>query len=260
MSKNVYAVYFSPTGNSEKSALSVAEEFGEKVNKIDLTVVKNEIEKKEFGIGDLVIFSAPVYGGKILKEAKERFKKAVHGDATPCIIIATYGNRHYDNALMEMSDLAISLGFIPVGYAALVGRHTFGEIEVNRPNASDLEENKAFAVKVKEKLSHYDFSIPIIPGDPEYEKIEKGGTGGKFRPLTDKNSCVDCKMCASNCPMQAIDYDDVSKINNDLCISCFRCIRKCPTGAKNMNEENYLNFAKDFTAKLSESRPNEYFY
>ena len=258
MSKKVYAIYFSPTGNSKKSAISVAKAISNDVTEIDITVANKQPQPQKFEIGDVVVFAAPVYGGKILKEAKERFKKFT-GDTAPCVIIASYGNRHYDHALLEMSDMAISQGFNPVGYAALVGRHTFGEIEVNRPSDEDLAENKAFGEKIAHKLSLFDFSIPHVPGDPDYEKIEKGGTGGKFRPLTNKDTCVNCKLCARNCPMQAIDYDDVSKINNDLCISCFRCIRNCPTGAKNMEEENYIGFAKDFTAKLSVSRLNEYF-
>ncbi len=258
MRKKVYAIYFSPTGNSKKSALYVAKAFSDDITEIDITVANKQPIPQKFGIGDIVIFSAPVYGGKILKEAKERFKKFT-GEITPCVIIASYGNRHYDNALIEMSDMAISQGFIPVGYAALVGRHTFGQIEVNRPDNNDLEENIHFGEKISDKLNRYDFSIPLIPGDPEYESIEKGGTGGKFRPLTDTFSCIDCKLCAVNCPMQAINYDNVSKIDNELCISCFRCIRNCPTGAKNMNEENYIAFAEEFTQKLSQSRPNEYF-
>lgn len=67
------------------------------------------------------------------------------GSGTPCIVTVTYGNRHYDDALLEMEDIVREAGFVPFAAAALVAQHTYGEIQVGRPSAADLAEDRAFA-------------------------------------------------------------------------------------------------------------------
>ncbi len=42
-----------------------------------------------------------------------------------------------------------------------------------------------------------------------------------------KEMCVNCELCSSNCPMQ-IDVDEKSKVADSECIMCFRCKAKCP--------------------------------
>ena len=66
-------------------------------------------------------------------------------------------------------------------------------------------------------------------------------------------------IVCKKCPMQAIDPKDCKTIN-DQCLSCFRCIRICPMQAKTMDhDQNYQQFAKEFTEKLSKRKENEYF-
>ncbi len=42
-----------------------------------------------------------------------------------------------------------------------------------------------------------------------------------------KEKCVNCKLCSSNCPMQ-IDVERDSKVTDSDCILCQRCKTKCP--------------------------------
>lgn len=42
-----------------------------------------------------------------------------------------------------------------------------------------------------------------------------------------KEMCVNCDLCSSNCPMQ-IRVDEKSKVTDSDCIMCFRCKAKCP--------------------------------
>lgn len=42
-----------------------------------------------------------------------------------------------------------------------------------------------------------------------------------------KDMCVNCELCSSNCPMQ-IDVDEKVKVTDSDCIMCFRCKAKCP--------------------------------
>lgn len=240
-------IYFSPTGNTEKSLKAMAHGLNAEANVIDITT-HAPASTIHFGETDRVIFGAPVYVGRIPTVARERFSR-FRGEHTPCIVAVTYGNRHYDDALLELADMAKEQGFVVIGAAALVGRHTFGEVQVNRPNEDDLAANAAFASRafsLAKEVSH-------IPGNPMYRE---GGGGGMFRPHTSKD-CVHCGICVKTCPVQAIAADCETVANT--CLSCFRCIRSCPKGAKNMNTEAYRAFAAAFTEKLKARRENEYY-
>ena len=246
--KKVTLVYFSPTGNTRKSLEAMADALGGVEQVVDLT--KEDAPVRSFGKEDVVILGMPVYAGRIPSVARERLA-GIRGEETKCLVVVTYGNRHYDDALLELADLAGEHGFSVQGAAALVGRHTYGEIQTDRPNADDLAADREFAVRAFSRSA--DAPAPTIPGNRPYRE---GGSGGKFRPLTSE-ACVHCGLCVRECPMHAIADDCVTV--TDTCISCFRCIRRCPKGAKNMDTEAYRSFAVAFTEKLKARRENEYY-
>ena len=250
----VSAVYFSATDTSRKGAKAIAEVFGSHINEMDMTVWNRQPDKTAFDADDLVVFGAPVYSGRIYQGARDRFA-GLRGSSTPCIITVTYGNRDYDDALLELFDLVTELGFLPFAAAALIGQHTYGEIEVGRPTAADLHEDMEFAQKASCKLASEGPSLVCVPGNRPYRQ---GGHGGHFRPLT-SSDCVSCGLCAQMCPEGAVSSTNYSCIDNEKCIACFRCIRNCPVQAKNMDTDEYKSFAEMFTAKLSKPRKNEYF-
>ncbi len=253
----VYAIYFSPTGTSKKGVLAVTSQFDRNAQELDLTVCNQLPETIDFESNDLVVFGAPVYSGHVYHSIRQRFSR-LHGKNTPCIITVTYGNRHYDDALIEMTDLAVDLGFLPFAAAALIGQHTFGHVQIGRPNEQDLEEDREFARQAAAKLQS---AIPAqveVKGKRPYKTLEPGKGRGSFRPRTN-DQCIQCGLCARNCPEQAICYDDFCTIDDTLCISCFRCIQHCPVHAKNMNTPQYTAFSTAITALLALRRENEYF-
>lgn len=249
MKQKIWIVSFSPTGNTLKTLKAMAEELGGADGIIDLTV-PGHAAPRAFDREDLVLLGAPVYGGRIPALARERFLN-IRGNQTPCLVAVSYGNRDFDDALLELSDLAAQNGFLVKGAAAVVGRHTYGEIQVTRPDEADLAEDRAFARKAAARPEHA--PAPVIPGNRPYKD---GGKGGNFRPLT-SDACVRCGLCVRQCPANAIAED--CRTIAGSCISCFRCIRSCPAGAKNMNVKEYLDFAAAFTEKLAVRRENQYF-
>lgn len=249
MTKSINLIYFSPTGNTRRTLEVMAEAIGDNIDVIDLTC-SEKIQKQQFDKDDFIIFGMPVYGGRIPIVAKQRLEN-IRGDNTPCLVVVTYGNRDYDDALLELSDFAKTHGFVVKGAAAVIGRHTYGEIQIMRPDSSDFAQDREFAVAAMKKTENtQEF---IVPGTFPYKD---GGVGGKFRPITSSN-CTKCGICVKGCPVHAIDAD-CSTIS-DACLACFRCIRNCPIQAKNMDTEEYLKFADMFTQKLCERKENQYF-
>lgn len=247
-------VYFSATRTTRKSVIEMAKVFDKQFKDRDLTLWKNVKQIEKFKQDEVVIFGAPVYGGRIYNGAIKRFKH-LKGENTPCIIVAAYGNRDFDDALIELYDLVKAQGFIPVGAAAVVAQHTYGEIQVGRPSEEDLSQDRKFAQKIYEKIVSGDLSEVSVPGHRPYRE---GGTGGSFRPTT-LEGCSRCGLCAANCPEGAINPDNPMQLDETKCIACFRCIRECPEKAKVMDSPQYEAFVKDFNVKLAKKRANVYF-
>lgn len=253
--KKVTAVAFSPTGGSRRSANAVARGTGLDAREMDLTVRAYLPDEVRFARDELVIFAAPVYGGRLFTGCVERFRR-VWGAQTPCVVLVTYGNRAFDDALIELYDLAREQGFVPVAAAALVARHTYGRIQLGRPDVRDMEEDEAFGAKVAARLgSEGARLLPQVPGNRPYRA---GGSGGHFIPQTGPG-CTLCHLCSARCPEGAIDDQYPGKIDSGKCISCFRCIRCCPEGAKRMETPEYIQFATDFSARLAVPHENAYF-
>lgn len=245
----VYAAVFSPTGTSRKGAWEMASALGEAVL-VDVTCAP--AAETTFTADDLVVFGVPVYGGRVFQGALERLSP-LRGQDTPCIVTVTYGNRDFDDALLELTDFCREHGFVPFAGAALIGEHTYGTIQVGRPNQDDLLQDRAFALEAWDDFTAgWDNFSPT--GNRPYKE---GGKGGSFIPST-KESCVHCGLCRRQCPMGAIQEDCVT-IDGEKCISCFRCVKSCPVQAKGCFTPEYENFAAAFSERLKDPKENRYF-
>lgn len=248
MSNAISVIYFSPTGGTKKTVDAMAAALGTRAAVYDVTTDAAPAPHT-FTADDFVIFGMPVYGSRVPKVAAERIK-GFRGEQTPCIVAAVYGNVRVGDALLELFDIARAQGFVVKGGAAVVARHTFGDIQSDRPSADDLAADMAFARKAEQNPAGKPLSLP---GNRPYKD---GGNSGGFRPLTTE-ACTSCGLCVKRCPVQAIAAD--CKTIGDHCISCFRYIRICPAGAKTMDTESYLDWAANFSEKFKDRRENEYF-
>lgn len=221
-----HLLYFSPTGSTEKIAKFLGSSLGAISSEHDLTDQK--LQGRSFSSSDLIIAAVPVYGGRIPKLAAEAFKK-FQGENTPAIALTAYGNREYEDALLELTDILELRGFTSIAAGAFIAQHVFApEIGKGRPNRKDFSQIEDFSMKIKEKLTS-DLSKVTPKGNYPYKEYHPA----PIVPLTN-NQCVSCKLCAKRCPAQAIPMDQPNETILGTCILCARCIQICPKKARSL--------------------------
>mgnify|MGYP000311518015 CR=1 FL=1 len=120
-----------------------------KVEVIDLGVPKQTVREPE---GEVVVFAAPVFGGRIPKLVTDKIRK-LHGNGKRTVTLAVYGTRAYEDALLELNRAVEGQGFQVAASAALIARHSIvPEVGAGRPDEKDQEEIRDFAKSVLEKL------------------------------------------------------------------------------------------------------------
>jgi ferredoxin len=246
--KRVKLVYFSPTGTTRKILESLTKGIGiEEVGHIDLTLPEGAQPNVPPFSDELVIIGAPVYGGRLPVTAINRFKQ-LKASNTLAIPIVVYGNREYEDALLELKNLAIDLGFIPVAAGAFIGEHSFATKDIpianGRPDSLDVQKAMDFGTKIKDKIAALQSpGAPMnleIPGRFPYEG---GARAMVVSPVTKEDICILCGMCASVCPTSAVSVDGNVATRVEHCIRCCACIKNCPTGARVMEDGMWLKIA-----------------
>ena len=168
-------IYFSPTGTTRKIVSRIARGIGStELSDLDLTM-DQPIPKHSRS--DIVIIGAPVYAGRIPLVTIQRLKK-ISVKEIPAVVVVLYGNREYEDALLELIHLSRSCGFQPVAAGAFIGEHSFATetypIAMGRPDLEDLELAENFGAKVARELSSTGFSPAgnemSIPGNHPYKK------------------------------------------------------------------------------------------
>lgn len=253
--KRIWAAYFSGTGTTEKMVRTIAERLSEQMKlaaehqpaEFNFTPPAVRREEKAFQEGDIVVFGVPVYAGRV-PNVLLKYLNTIRGGGALAVPVVLYGNRNYDDALIELRNILEQDGFRTVAAGAFIGEHSFSRIlGGGRPDEKDLEIARDFADRVAEKLKGGE--IPEKPvfvrgEDPirnYYQPRDRRGNPIDIRKVKPKTSeqCIDCKLCAKVCPMGSIDPEHVSEFVG-ICIKCGACIKKCPMGAKYYDDEGYL--------------------
>ena len=252
--KTVWSVWFSATGTTQKvvTALSksLAQQLGTGWKEYSFNLPKAREEDLTFGPEDLVVLGVPVYAGRVPNVLLPYLRSHLHGSGGAAIPVVLFGNRNFDDALIELRDILAANGLRAAAGAAFVGEHSFSRVlAAGRPDGEDMAHLSAFAVDAAEKIR----ALKAIPEEPAavrgetpirpyYQPRDRQGNPVnilKVKPLTDMEKCDNCGLCARLCPMGSIDAADASQITG-ICIKCCACVKKCPKGAKYYTDEKYL--------------------
>jgi len=231
----VWTVFFSPTGTSRKIVEAIGTGIaGGECSSLDLTY-GGENCTKIFQPDELVVIGVPVYAGRVAPLAAQRLKD-VRGSDSPAVVVVLYGNREYEDALVELRDIAAGSSFRPVAASAFIGEHSFSSsdrpIAAGRPDSEDLDAAAAFGRKISDRIKELKGAdrIPLlaVPGSVPYK--EAAGPL-PFTPRVDEAQCTLCGMCVETCPSAAIVIDGRLSMDVDSCIFCCACIKICPEKA-----------------------------
>lgn len=224
----VHSVFFSPTGTTRTVVQAVCRGTG-KNSGLEIDLKEAVGGQLFFAVDDPVVIGMPVYAGRLPRLAVERFA-AVKGSGTPAIPVVVYGNRAYDDALLELCDLCTAQGFNVTGAAAFVGEHSFSSadfpIAANRPDEKDIRLAEQFGARFTG--THRVLNPEQIPGNRPYKPKPSGAAAE-----SDPARCTQCGHCVAHCPANAIRISGGLPLTDpDLCIWCIACVKNCPSGAR----------------------------
>lgn len=250
-------ILFSPTGTTRTVAGAMASGLAAPKNAImDLTLPGPEPNAPQVCPADVALLAAPVYAGRIPTLAAQRLRRRVRGQGQPCVLVVVYGNRAFDDALLELSDLATELDFVPVAAAAFIGEHSFSTAQTpiapGRPDAQDQRDAAAFGQKIRNKLQGLahprDLESLPIPGNRPYRA---GVPAATIAPETDTAQCILCGECARVCPSGAVVVNEQVRTDSCRCLRCFACVRACPADARHMQHPAILELSQKLHREFS---------
>ena len=225
----VYSVYYSATGTTQKIASFLGETIAKKLNipleKYNYSLPKRREKILEFKENELIICASPTYAGRVPNVMLPFLKNNIKGNGALAVPVVLFGNRNFDDSLIELRNILEDNGFRTIAGGGFIGEHAFSyTLGANRPDEKDMAIALDFAEKIADKI----INLTEIPKEPikvrgneplrpyymPRDRHEHAIDILKVKPKVDVPKCTDCKICAYVCPMASIDFNDVTKYVN----------------------------------------------
>lgn len=248
-------IYFSPTKSTKKIVTAISKAWQEEY--IEINLCKKDTPEIEISEQEICIIGVPVYSGRIPLPAALALKK-IKANNTPAITIVSYGNRHYDDALLELNDICQEQGFNILASGAFTAPHSFDRhIAANHPTERDLDTAYNLGITAKGNLEEFMKRNIKVNGNHPYKELKIF----PYHVIADAK-CNDCGHCAKICPMEAIDKNNLRTSDKDLCVACMLCVSECPQNARHLDmpEEDFQNFLNTLRKKCEGKKKPELFY
>jgi len=211
---NYTLLVFSPTGQSKACALAVAKATKKEFVELDVT---HFLERgKPLALKDSTLIVAfPVYGGSVPFLFAEYIKGQFSCTNCNALAIASFGNRAFDDALVEMEDLLLAKGVPLIGAASIGCQHSFTDkVGSKRPDIEDfrLLDRLAVYLNGEKELVH-------PPGNRPYKR-DMPFADPPYMPVLKEKGVTLNGQCYAVCPTGSL-----AKGDPNLCIHCCACIQ-----------------------------------
>ena len=253
----LYQIYFSPTGGTQKVVHIIGSAWDCETKHIDLMDARTDFEVNKFQEEDVCIIGVPSFGGRVPGIVVRKLRR-MEGNNAKAVLVCVYGNRAYEDTLLELKDTLQDAGFRCCAAVAAVAEHSImRQYAKGRPEKEDIEVLGRFADQIRGKINTIDNTKAeelVLPGSRPY-KVYKGVP---LKPDTD-DTCNRCGLCAKTCPVHAISFTNPFITENQTCISCMHCVSVCPNESRKLNKVLLYAAAQSIRKACSVQKENELF-
>jgi ferredoxin len=235
------------------------------IERADVTLPAGQMENfGEIKDDEMLVIGAPVYAGRLPETALQRFR-GIKSLGSPAVLVVLYGNREYEDALLELSDLVCAAGCVPVAAGAFIGEHSFSTPAIplakGRPDADDVGSARAFGESIAAHLK-------LVPSLKEIQPLQLPGNR-PFRdrprlPVTspdlEEDRCTACGACAAVCPTGSIIIGEKADTKADTCILCCACVRACPETIRRLKDPRVGAIIEWLRSNTSRRKEPEHFF
>lgn len=236
-------IFFSQTGNTFKIAQCIQQGVTEVTDHCDLRPL-NEVDVTSPADYDLVGIGCPVFYYREPFHVRDFLQGLPYLKGRHWFVFCTHGNV-IGNFFPSVTELLKKKGAVVVGF-----HNSYGNITVpfyprpsftsGHPDPHDLDKARAFGRELAARCSALaegpidPVGIPYPVSSEEWIEDSKKLTPEFLAQVAPKlrinvETCIGCRECEDNCPVQGIDIEADPPRIQEPCIYCWRCVNICPS-------------------------------